>query len=722
MNRNSIKFRIPFFIMVFALGCVFITGLVFQYVATQHLETNVINKNLVISKMVSNHISLYLEDAESTVVTAANFSSQSPKNIEKIRQEIFRIYDNFEYFDLIFYMNTDAQMVFSKPSNEHVKSRRYTDRSYYWDVMKGKKVTISPLIVSSVLDMPHFIIAASVDDRKGDTIGLIGAGLPLYNIERVIEKTQKEFDGKIWLVDENGILAVHPDYNTYEDLVELDNIKVSVNGKETDFRTILRNKKETIANYTIGEKEYYGAITFVPGVDWMVVVEQDQDIIFSEVIEVKRQLKNIMFFVILLAFVFGLIIAKGITNPIEKLVRQVKRLSYELKARKPIELDFDTHDEIGELSRAFSDMSLRLGENLMDLEDSYNRENKLQQYLNNILKSVTSGIVVIDRESIITIFNNEAEVITGFSSSDFLNKKVDVFLQNIQLEMSNLIKDVLYEGKAFADIEEIIINKRGKEIPLSISASQVLDDNKRVIGVVVLFRDITRIKIIENELKKDDRIRTLGELSASIIHDIGNPLAGISNLIEILKDNTIDRETNTEVLDILEKEVHDLNKLVINFLEFGRSSNLEKKNTDINRLINDIVNLLKPEIIDKEITINKQYLNGIVFADVDRRSIKQAMINIFKNAIQAIDINGRIHITIKEEVDNVSIIVRDDGVGISKEKLEKIFYPFYTTKEEGTGLGLFTAYRVIKEHGGQLKVKSEKDIGTEFLITLPKIG
>jgi PAS domain S-box-containing protein len=451
----------------------------------------------------------------------------------------------------------------------------------------------------------------------------------------------------------------------------------------------------------------------------MVVVEQDENSIFSEVIELKKQLKSVIIIVIIIALILGLILARKITNPIEGLVKQVRKLSYELRDPQPINIDLQAKDEIGELSRAFSDMSIKLKENLKELEDAYIRENQLKQYLNNILKSVTSGILVIDKQGMITIFNKEAEHITEFNSEEFIYEHIDKFWDKMKLSLGDIINKVLNEGKIFKDIEVTMQSKSGKEIPISVSASQVLDNDKNAIGVVFLFRDLTKIKTIEEELKREDRIRTLGELSASIIHDIGNPLAGISNLIEILKNNN-DRETEKEVLDVLDKEVMDLNNLVINFLEFSRSSTKEKEPTNIKQLVSGIINLLKPEIIDKKINIVKKYEKNPLMVKIDRRAIKQAFINILKNSIQAVSENGKIDIEIKEEKENVLISIRDNGVGIEKEKIEKIFYPFYTTKKEGTGLGLFIAYQLIKENEGQINVKSELGIGTEFLIYLPK--
>lgn len=719
MNRNSLNFRIPFFIIIFAICCVFITGSILQYIVSDNLEKKAMEKNMIISRMISDQISLYLEDARKTVVTASNFSSQSYGNLSHIKQEIFRIYDNFDYFSLIFFMNSDAKMVFSKPDNEHVKNRVYTDRSYYWDIMNGKESTISPLLISSVLRKPHFIIAAPVYDLSEEKIGLIGAGIPLDNIKKVIEKTQKQFNGNIWLTDENGVIAVHPEVDTASELVKMVNRRANTDKIQTDFENIFKNKKDIICDYNIEGKKFYGAITFMEETNWMIVVEQDEDVIFSEVFELKNKLKSVIVIAVLVALISGLILARKITNPIEGLVNQVRKLSGGLNEIQPIEIDLKSKDEIGELGKAFSDMSIKLHKNIKELENSYNRENRVQQYLNNILRSVKSGILVIDKKSKVTVLNKELESITELSSEEFMNNSINEFWNKTGLNLEYISNGVLNEGKTFADIEVIIKNKYLKEIYLSVSASAVLDNEKNVLGVVFLFRDLTRIKIIEEELKREDRIRTFGELSAAIIHDIGNPLAGISNLIEILKDDTCDAEVKEEVLDVLDKEVLDLNKMVINFLDFSRSSKHEKESTSINKLVKDIINLLKPEIIFKKIKLIKKFAHKEVYINIDRRSIKQSIINILKNSIQAVDIGGTIYIKVENEEDYISITIRDNGMGIDKEKLENIFYPFYTTKEEGTGLGLFIAYNVIKEHGGQINVKSDLGKETEFIITIP---
>lgn len=705
--------------MIFAVACVVITGYLFQYIAIQNIEINIFNKNLSMARMISNQIDIYVEDAKNTVVTAANFSSQSHGDMEKIEEEIFRIYDNFPYFDLMFFMNKEGQMVFSKPSNDHVKNRMYIDRSYYWDIMEGKASTVSPLLISSVLKEAHFIIAAPVYNDRKEIIGLIGAGLPLHNIQRVVEKNQEHFSGTIWVTDENGIMAVHPDIGKLKSLTHLDEKQIIPNREELQFSRILEERKEIVVDYRIQEEEYYGAVSFVPNLDWMVVVEQKTDAVFLEITQLKVQLKNVIIMVIFTALIFGGILAHKITKPISILVKKVRKLGYGLREIQPINIQVDMKDEIGELNEAFHDMTMQLKESLKELHESYVRESQLQQYLNNILENAGSGIFVVDKTGVITIFNKKAEEISGFDAIFFINKRQEEFFERTKLNLEDILKDVIEKDKAFQDIEVTMKNSLGEEVVVSLTVSRALDKEKNIIGVIFLFRDISKIKMIEAELKREDRIKTLGELSASIIHDLGNPLAGISNLVEILKQDNYDEESKQEVLNVLEEEIKDLNRLVLDFLKYTHNTQHEQEKTNVNELMEGVIYLLKSEMINKTIIIKKNYHQDPLFIKVDRRGIKQALINILKNSIQAVEVDGKIDITIKKEEESVIICIGDNGMGMEEKELEKIFYPFYTTKKEGTGLGLWIAYKMIKEQEGYINVKSKKQAGTEIYITLP---
>jgi PAS domain S-box-containing protein len=719
--KYSLEIRIPVFMVVLVIIVISITGALSLHIATKNMKKEALSKNFLISRIISERIYQYLSDATETVVTAANFSSQSHGDLEQIKSEIFRIYDNFSYFDLIFYTNSEARMLFSKPSNDHVRDRRYYDRDYFNEVMKTGKPFISRLIVSSVLGKPHFIIAAPVFDRNGKVQGLIGGGIPLESISNIVEEIQKDFSGKIWITDREGVIAVHPDKEQVWKLITAPDILLNFESSAKSLTDIIRSRDENIGYYKKDDETIYAAISFVPEVNWMVMVEQSERDIFAQMNKLKQQLMGYILIIIVISTISSLFLAKSITNPIKELVTSVRKTGKDISNFKGIPVMGS--DEIGELSKAFNDMSFRLKTHVNQLKDSYQKVNEVQQYLNNIIESVASGILVMDRNGTITVFNKAAEKITRFKSDEFLGKNIMDFYTATEFGA-----DILREkGKICRYQETKLITKDSEEIPISVSTSLIKNGRDEIIGTIFLFNDLSQIKMLEDELKREDRIRTMGEMAANIIHEIGNPLAGISNLLQVLKENYAEDEIREEVLNTLEEEVGNLNKMVINFLDFSKTSSLNPKSTDIVELIDDILYLLKADIIAKKIRIKKEVGREILKVYIDERTIKQCFLNILINAVQAVKEYGEIELKYKtknEPVDGqekkfVEILVRDNGTGIQPDKIEKIFSPFFTTKKGGTGLGLAIAYKLIKENGGRIAVKSEVGKGTEFSILLP---
>lgn len=370
--------------VVLVIIVISITGALSLHIATKNMKKEALSKNFLISRIISERIYQYLSDATETVVTAANFSSQSHGDLEQIKREIFRIYDNFSYFDLIFYTNSEARMLFSKPSNDHVRDRRYYDRDYFNEVMKTGKPFISRLIVSSVLGKPHFIIAAPVFDRNGKVQGLIGGGIPLESISNIVEEIQKDFSGKIWITDREGVIAVHPDKEQVWKLITAPDILLNFESSAKSLTDIIRSRDENIGYYKKDDETIYAAISFVPEVNWMVMVEQSERDIFAQMNKLKQQLMGYILIIIVISTISSLFLAKSITNPIKELVTSVRKTGKDISNFKGIPIMGS--DEIGELSKAFNDMSFRLKTHVNQLKDSYQKVNEVQQYLNNIMK------------------------------------------------------------------------------------------------------------------------------------------------------------------------------------------------------------------------------------------------------------------------------------------------------------------------------------------------
>lgn len=717
---TSLKFQIPFTILIFALSSIIITTILLNNVTSKHLKENILERNLATCEMIGQYIKLYLDNAKDTVNTAGKYASESYGNLDKIKSEIFRIYDNSPHFDTIFFVDADGYMLFSKPENEHVyRKYNFKDRDYYQEVMKNATTSISNLHISRVLGRLHFIIASPVFNAQDQIIGLIGAGIPLSNIEQIVKRVQNNFEGRIYITDSRGTLLIHPAIDNTFYVQKLEDNLISDEPNMLALNKIMESKSNTILSYKRDGKKYHSAISFIETVDWMIIAEQCEETILRETIWLDKGLKLVAFGLVLVVLVIGLLFAQKITKPIEKLVEEVGKLGRNYEDANFIEID--SNDEIGELAYAFNEMSSKLKEYINKLNRSYFRENYYRQYLDNILKSLASGILVTDRKGRITIFNDSAENITGLSKEEYLGQDIETTFKKLKLNLTRMTKKIITREAKSISIERTIVNVRGDKIPISLFISPVLDDNSEVIGIIFLFNDMSNTKKLEEEMSKLDRMHILGELSASLIHDIGNPLSGIKVLLELAEENWEDGELRAEIYKMLNNEIDDLNDLIVNYLSFSKNTYENNEYTDLFNLIDEVLNLLRPEIINKDIQLSRDYRNrqyGRI--RINRNNIKHALINILLNCIQASNEGGTISIFAIASEKEIKLNIRDNGIGIRDENIDKIFEPFFTTKKRGTGLGLSSAYKIIKEHGGNIDVKSKLGQGTCFKIVLPK--
>lgn len=388
----------------------------------------------------------------------------------------------------------------------------------------------------------------------------------------------------------------------------------------------------------------------------------------------------------------------------------------------------------GTLSERLKKTGERLKETDADLLD-------LRVFSDNVIKSLTSGLFTTDIYGRITFFNKTAEDITGWGIEEVRGKDISSIFSidgtSIILNKShNNIKDKTPNIQSFR-FEEEFLRRDEKKLILGLRLSTLKDRNDVILGFIGIFQDLTKIKELEKEVKNKEKMAAIGELSSWMAHEIRNPLASLSGSIQVLRENLNPTERNIRLIEIALRETERLNLIVEDFLKYARPRPLSIELCDINKLIIDTILLLKN---------SKEFHNGVkinyflnrdgvtikngksepnrteINAFVDPNQLKQVFWNLSRNAVQAMLKGGELMISSKimtEDPDIIEITFMDTGVGIEKEKLDFIFYPFHSTKEIGSGLGLAIAYRIIEEHKGRIKVDSEVGKGTTIRIYLP---
>lgn len=223
------------------------------------------------------------------------------------------------------------------------------------------------------------------------------------------------------------------------------------------------------------------------------------------------------------------------------------------------------------------------------------------------------------------------------------------------------------------------------------------------------------------QLKRADRLSAIGHLSAGLAHEIRNPLASIEGAVGILEQRELSEERRVEFLGIVKKECRRLNRLLTNLLDFARPRRPDYQIVDVSQILSSVVSLAAHMASQFSITLCTDFPSGVPPIECDPEQLKQVILNLTINAIQAMPDGGEILLSARTKNSNILIIqVKDQGSGISPEELDKVFNPFFTTKENGTGLGLSMAHQIVSQHGGILSAERNPDKGMTFSVLLPR--
>jgi len=356
-----------------------------------------------------------------------------------------------------------------------------------------------------------------------------------------------------------------------------------------------------------------------------------------------------------------------------------------------------------------------------------------------------NGLVGIDTEGKITIFNKAAERITGFSMQDVLRRSYQEIFGKGNEGFASILKKAFQEKRPV--VGERTFFSRGKSISLEVIINPVINSDGMMEGFVVVFRDISMLKHLQEEIRRKEKLALLGEMAASIAHEIRNPVSGIEGFALLLKESLKgDREKENWTENIL-KGARSLNNFVINLLNFSRPLKVNFQPIVIDSLVETTISFIQQKIQKEKLNIKivKRLPSHPIRTVGDPDLLKQVFLNLAINAVEAMPGGGEVTVCVEKknypksemhqfiremEEDytlNIScgeIIVKfsDTGCGISPEERKKIFRPFYTTKSKGYGLGLSIAQQIIQKHRGKIKVYSKEGKGTTFLLILPLIN
>ncbi len=344
---------------------------------------------------------------------------------------------------------------------------------------------------------------------------------------------------------------------------------------------------------------------------------------------------------------------------------------------------------------------------------------KLESFHKHVIDNVPSGLLTIDTRGKVNLVNDTACAILGVRREDAVGKPMAQVLAGIDGWENR-------EGREESRLPRSEIRFRradGTEIFLGFSTSPLKDAEGRAIGRVVIFQDLTPIRQMEERVRIADRLAGVGELAAGLAHEIRNPLASIAGSSQMLRESAASSGESATLLDIIVRESRRLNGLISDFLAYTGPSQRETMRLDVSALLRDVAEAVRAgEAREKGVAVVLAPLDALL-VEGDGEQLKQVMWNLVRNAVQAAPAGGKVSIDgfgqIRHGSRYVVAMVADNGAGIAPENLEKIFNPFFTTKEGGTGLGLSITQRIVHQHMGFIEVRPAPGKGCVFSVFLP---
>ncbi|MCS6920050.1 MAG: GAF domain-containing protein, partial [Fimbriimonadales bacterium] len=362
-----------------------------------------------------------------------------------------------------------------------------------------------------------------------------------------------------------------------------------------------------------------------------------------------------------------------------------------------------------------------------EMERRYHELQSLAAFRNNILRSLSSGMFTVDENGVITTWNRAAQQILGFAGRESVGRHYREVLQHERCpiafsqcrELQTAIEQVL-QGDNPRSLYKLTAQLGSTRRVLNASVSPLLTRSRQTQGAVVLFEDITEYLNLESRLSEMERLATVGQMTATIAHEIRNPLTALRGAVDLMRHEEPLPESLSLYVEVIQQEAQRLTEIAEEFLEFAKPFHLQIRPTP-----------LKP-LLQRALMVQAPYLKSMgvrpvldapddLTAPIDAGRIEQALHNLIQNAVHAMPDGGVLSLCAREQGDWITIAVQDTGSGVPPDIREKIFTPFYTTRTRGTGLGLSIVKKIVEGHGGRTTLECPPEGGSIFTLWLPKI-
>jgi len=538
-----------------------------------------------------------------------------------------------------------------------------------------------------IMETPHAIYIISPVYNQNSMKGIIFLSIKINDIAKYFVSNIKSGSrGYAWMMDKNGTLLYHPtqpgmvggniykaDSTCFKCHMNFDLEKRIIEGKTSNYGRHIAptGEDKIIAFSTVG----------IDSLSWIIAVSAP----YSEVTSATRHSMGLYSYLIISIFITTSVVSTLL------IIFNKKRIKAEEVAKRKEELE-----------KYAVELEERVNERTAELVSE-------KEKLNTIVSAIGGGIVLIDRSGRIQWTN---QMIKDMAGMDVTGKSCEDICPDCHVSAEYT--------RAKDSIDTVILSnlfgQRDKHF--QITTAPVKGVNGEIHGYIRLIQDVTEIKKMEEQIIHSEKLASIGRLAAGIAHEIGNPLTSIFSFVQILREME-DDDFKKESLETIYFHINRISEILKQLSGFSKMPAGEPKECYINEIIETSINLIQYDKKAKTISIIKELSPSLPVVTIDGNQLSQVFVNLTLNAIDAMPDGGKL--TVRSMLRGSDIIVQfeDTGTGIPREDLLKIFDPFYTTKEKGTGLGLAVSYNIIKKMSGTLTVESEAGKGSLFTITIP---
>ena len=337
-------------------------------------------------------------------------------------------------------------------------------------------------------------------------------------------------------------------------------------------------------------------------------------------------------------------------------------------------------------------------------------------FASEVVANLPEGLLVIDDQGDVSFMNDSAKLLFDAGGGD---NRENLLNEHLPAQVQSLI--VRLDTQRVVTEQEMVCSlAREREIPLGVSGARIVTEDGRLVGKILIFRDLREVRRLQEEVKRKEKLAAIGSLAAGVAHEIRNPLSSIKGFATLFKTRFSSESDEHEAAEIMIHEVDRLNRVVTELIEYARPSNIRVRKSDVQELIAHSLSLIRQDAEMADVHVETDIADGISHVALDPDRMQQCLLNIYLNAIQAMPEGGTLQVEVfRADNKRIGLRVSDTGKGIPEDDLAMIFDPYYTTKNRGTGLGLAMVLKIVEAHGGEITVTSREGKGTVFTMLLP---